>query len=140
MATILLLLSLLSYFPNRNAKPNLPTGQDAGRTPSECSQPEAERDTLIREAEENRYLIRWVIFVGNEHTSDNLLRRRLINLIEGDVFTRANLAKSLENVSKLKKVIHPVRLSDVTLSLDRAEKLIDMEICFREKRQARRGR
>ena len=140
MATILLLLSLLSYSPNQTAKPNLPTGQGAGRTPSECSQAEAERDPLIREAEGNRYMIRWVIFVGNARTGDNMLRRRLINLNEGDVFTRENLAQSLESVSQLKKVIHPVTPSDVTVSLDRAGKLIDLEICFKEKRRARRGR
>jgi hypothetical protein len=139
MATILLLISLLASLPNQGAKSTLPVEQNAARTPSECSQPEAERDSLIREAEGNHYTIRWVIFVGNEHTSDYVLRRRMINLTEGDVFTRGNLVKSLESVSKLKKIIHPVKLGDVTIRLDRAEKLVDMEICYKEKRRSRRG-
>jgi outer membrane protein assembly factor BamA len=63
-----------------------------------------------------------------------VLRRRLINLIEGDVFTRENLAKSLESLSKLKKIVYPVKFSDVTVSLDRSDKLVDIEICFKEKR------
>ena len=139
MATILLLISLLTYLPNQDTRPTLPVEQNADRTPSECSQPEGERDSLLREAGENQYTIRWVIFVGNEHTSDYVLRRRLINLTEGDVFTRGNLVKSLESVSKLKKIIHPVKLSDVTIRLDRAKKLVDMEICFKEKRRSHRG-
>jgi hypothetical protein len=135
MMTILLLVSLLSYFPNQQAKSNPPAEQGAGHTSPECSQPEAERDSLMREAEEGQYMIRWVMFVRNEHTSDNLLRRRLINLTEGDVFTRENLVKSLERMSKLKKSIHPANLSDVTIILDRAKKVIDIDICLKEKRR-----
>lgn len=134
MTIIILLMSLLAYLPSQDAKSTLPVGQNTDRAP-ESSQPTAERDSLIREAEENQYTIRWVIFVGNEHTRDYVLRRRLINLTEGDIFTRENLVKSLESVSKLKKIIHPVKLSDVTIRLDRSEKLVDMEIYFKEKRR-----
>ena len=139
MVTILLLISLLTCPPNQNAKSALLVGQATDRTSLECSQPEAERDSLIREAEENQYTVRRVEFVGNEHTRDYVLRRRLINLTEGDVFTRLNLVKSLESLSKLKTVIHPVKLSDLTIRLDRADKLVDMEICFKERRRSRRG-
>ena len=65
-----------------------------------------------------------------------MLRRR-ITLQEGDVFTRQNLVRSLKNVSKLKRIIYPVKLSDVILSLDRPEKIVDLSICFRERRPHR---
>ena len=62
-------------------------------------------------------------------------------LEEGDVFTRENLVQSLESVSKLKRIIYPVKLSDVIVRLDRAEKIIDMTICLKERRhhRAKRG-
>jgi outer membrane protein assembly factor BamA len=65
-----------------------------------------------------------------------VLRRRIL-LQEGDIFTRENLVKSLENVNQLKKIIYPVKLSDVIIRLDRSEKIVDMTICFKEKRKKR---
>ena len=131
MTITFLLISLLTCLPSQDAPSTQPVKQDT--TPTVCAQPAAERDSLIREAEDNQYWIRWVYFVGNEHTRDRVLRRRLINLNEGDVFTRENLVNSLESVSKLKKIIHPVTLSDVTIRLDKSEKIVDMELCFKEK-------
>jgi hypothetical protein len=135
MAILLLLASLLAYVPDQDAKSNPPAGPAAVAAPAECSQSEAERDSLMREAEEARYVIRWVMFARNEHTSDNALRRRLVNLNEGDVFTRDNLVKSLAGINRLKKSIHPAALGDVTVTLDRAEKFIDIDICLKEKRK-----
>jgi hypothetical protein len=137
MMIILLLVSFFIYTPGQ--EPNLapparePAAQDSERAPFNCSQSAAEQDRLIREALENRYTIRLVELLGNEHTRDFVLRRR-ITLLEGEVFTRENLLKSLKNVSRLKRIIHPVKLSDVIVRLDRPEKMIDLTICFKEKR------
>ena len=106
--------------------------QDSKRSPSTCAQTETEQEALIRETVENKYLVRRVEFIGNTNTSDNVLRRKIL-LQEGDVFTRKKLVKSLENVTKLKKIIYPVKLSDVIIRLDHAEKSIDMAICFKER-------
>jgi hypothetical protein len=135
MPTTLLLISLLACLPTQGAKPKSPVAPVTERTPSECSQPEAERESLIREAEEHQYMVWMVIFRGNTHTRDGVLRRRMINLTGGgDVFTRENLVNSLKNVSKLKKIIYPVGLTDVKVSLDREGKVINLDICFRERR------
>ncbi len=135
MATLLLLISLLSLMPNQDAQSTAPAGQAIERPPAECSQPEAQRDSLIREAEQRQYMIRWVMFARNAHTNDGVLRRRLVNLNEGDVFTRDNLVKSLERVSKLKRSVHPIGLNEVTVAVDREKKLIDIDICLKEKRR-----
>ncbi len=132
MTTLLLLISLLSHFPSQDAKSTAPATEGP---PAECSQPEAQRVSLIREAEQRRYMIRWVMFARNEHTNDSVLRRRLVNLNEGDVFTRDKLVKSLERMSKLKRSIHPIEMNDVTVAVDRSKKLIDIDICLKEKRR-----
>ena len=100
-----------------------------------CTQPATEQDPLLREAIGNRYTVRIVEFVGNEHTRDYTLRRRIF-LQEGDVFTRENLTKSIRSVSKL-KIIDPVRMSDVIVRLERPDKLIDLAFCFRERHPRR---
>jgi hypothetical protein len=136
MATILLLISLLAFLPTQGSKSKSSAVQAAGPTPSECWQPETERESLMREAEERQYMVWMVTFWGDTHTRDSVLRRRMINLTGGgDVFTRENLVNSLKNVSRLKKVIYPVGLSDVKVSLDRERKTINIDICFREKRR-----
>ena len=57
-------------------------------------------------------------------------------LQEGNAFARAILIKSLKSVNKL-RTIYPVRLSDVLAHLNDQEKVIDVAICFREKKQLR---
>ena len=96
------------------------------------AQSSTERESLLREAIKNRYTVRRVEFTGNEFTRDNILRRRIF-LQEGDRFTRRNLLRSIANVSKL-RIIYPVRLNDVSVRLDRTDKLIDLTIRFRERR------
>lgn len=136
MTAIILLISLLSCLPSREAKSTHPAEepvtQEPIRSAFKCSQSAAEQDPLIREAIANQYWVRRVEFYGNEYTRDNVLRRRVM-LMEGDVFTRENLVKTLESVSKLKKIVYPVKLSDVIVRLDRPEKIIDMTICFKER-------
>jgi hypothetical protein len=104
--------------------------------PYKCSQPVTEQTALIREAETNQYTVRRVEFIGNRYTRDAVLRRRInVLLQEGELFTREKLIISLRNVSRL-KVIYPVRLSDVEIRLDKSGKMIDVTICFRERRRA----
>jgi hypothetical protein len=55
-------------------------------------------------------------------------------LQEGEKFRRSNLVRSLKNVSRL-KTLHPVRFSDVMLRLEESDKLVDMVICFKEKKR-----
>lgn len=101
-----------------------------------CSQPASEQNAIIREAETDKYTTRRVEFNGNRYTGDMVLRRRIIvGLQEGDLFTRRNFIKSLRNVSKL-KIIYPVRPRDVVMHLNRSEKTVDMNICFKERRRS----
>ena len=89
---------------------------------------------LIREAEEDQYNVRRVEFLGNAHIRDAILRQRVL-LKEDDLFTKNNLVQSLRNLSRL-KIIKPVRLKDVELHLDKAEKAVDIGIRVRERRKA----
>ena len=98
-----------------------------------CNQPAREQASIIQEAEANHYLIRRLEFVGNESISDGVLRKRMGAVQEGAKFKRSNLVRSLKNVSRL-KTLHPVRFSDVMLRRERSEKLVDMVICFHEKK------
>ena len=131
-------LFILSLVANVAAfQPTLPRRLAPPQTADsfKCTQPAPEQDPLLREAIENRYTVRSVEFVGNEHTRDYRLRRRIF-LQEGDVFNRENLTKSIRSVSKLKN-IYPVRLSDVIVRLERPDKLIDFAFCFRERHPRR---
>ena len=138
LITFILLVSFFTYLAGQEAKAAQPGKQtftqDPDREPFKCSQRADEQEPLIREAAKNQYTIIWVVFSGNEHTRDRVLRRRVM-LQAGDVFTRENLVKSLKSLSQLKKIIYPVNLSDVIISLDRPEKIINMTICFKEKRR-----
>jgi outer membrane protein assembly factor BamA len=102
-----------------------------------CAQPVADQAAIIREAEANDFTIRRLEFVGNERISDWVLRRRMSTLQEGERFSRSNLERSLANVSRL-RIIYPVRFSDVVLRLEKSEKLVDMVICFKEKKVAKK--
>lgn len=117
--------TLLLGFLSVNAAP-----QNTSNLKFECYQPAAEQRSLIRHAEENRYTLRRVEFSGNQHTADQLLRRRL-TLNEGNFFTRASLIRSLRRLSALK--IKSVRLSDVKIRLDHSDKVVDTLICLKER-------
>lgn len=104
----------------------------AGTEVSQCSQPAAEQAALIRTAENGQYHTRRVEFVGNNYTRDHILREKTnIGLQDGELFTRHNLLKSLENVNKL-KIIHPVSLKNVVVHLNESEMIVDLLICLRE--------
>ena len=99
-----------------------------------CAQPAREQAEIIKVAEANHYSIRRLEFLGNERISDWTLRKRMRALQEGEKFRRSNLVRSLKNVSRL-KTIHPVRFSDVMLRLNESDKLVDLVICFKEKKR-----
>ena len=99
-----------------------------------CTQPAGEQAAIIREAEANDYFIRRLEFLGNENIQDGVLRKRMRALQEGEKFRRTNLVSSLKNVSRL-KTLQEVRFSDVVLRLEKSDKLMDMIICFREKKK-----
>jgi hypothetical protein len=88
---------------------------------------------LIDEAQQAEYTVRRVEFMGNEHVRDNILRKRFVQQ-EGEVFAKKALEQSLRNFSKL-RMIYPVTLNDIEVQLDREEKLVDLTIYFRERRQ-----
>ena len=102
-----------------------------------CTQPVADQAAIIREAETNHFTIRRIEFVGNAHTSDGVLRKRMSALQEGGKFSKRNLNRSLTDVSRL-KVIYPVQLRDVVLRLERFERLVDVVVCFKERTVAKR--
>lgn len=108
--------------------------QSNPHAPFECAQPTKVQNAIIHEAERDQYTTRRVEFIGNKYTRDVVLRRRIIiGLQEGDLFTRRNLIRGLRNVSKL-KMIHPVKVKDVELHLNRSEKTVDLSICFKERK------
>src|SRR5207244_4483358 len=81
------------------------SGNQKGR--SRCGQPAAEQAAILRKAQNEKYSLRRIEFIGNAKTDDGTLRRRIM-LQEGNVFTRAILIKSLKSVNKL-RTIYPVR-------------------------------
>jgi outer membrane protein assembly factor BamA len=88
-------------------------------------------------AETNHFTIRRIEFVGNAHTSDGVLQKRMSALQEGEKFSKRNLNRSLTDVSRL-NVIYPVQLRDVVLRLERFERLVDVVVCFKERTVAKR--
>ena len=138
MLVIILLVTLLTNLPTQEAKTTHSTKeavtQESNQAPFKCLQPAAEQDALVRRAEAEGYVVRLIFFNGLEHTRDQTLRRRLL-LIEGDLFTRENLVKSLKNVGK-SKALYPVRLRDVVIELsDDGEKKVNTSFCFKERRR-----
>lgn len=93
------------------------------------------RSRLMSEAD-GRYTVRFVVFDGNRYTRDNILRRELAVLREGEPFTVEALRRDLANVSRL-PIIHPIEIDDVDVSLNRADAIIDLTLFFRERPSAR---
>ena len=115
------------------------TGVNLWIVPGSSSRPDEAGyySQLMEDAQQTEYTVRRVEFMGNEHTRDDILRKRFMQQ-EGDVFSRKALEQSLNNYSKL-PMIYPVTLNDVEVRLDREEKLMDLTIYFRE-RPGRRAR
>jgi hypothetical protein len=100
-----------------------------------CSQSTGSREALIQRAEKLRFTVRRVEFLGNTYTRDEVLRRRMTGLQEGDLFSRQKLVNSLRSMSKLRNEIYPVKLKSVELQLNEREQTVDMMICFKPKRR-----
>jgi hypothetical protein len=106
----------------------------AGASGSDCSQPAAERNALIGEADQKQFILRCTTFIGLTYTHDNVVRDRMTPIvIEGDVFSRAKLVRALRSMSALKRSIYPLGLANVIIQLDRSEALVDLTICFRQR-------
>ena len=105
-----------------------------GPGPPRWTQTAAERSALISEAERNRFVVRRVEFLGNTNTRHHVLASRLA-FQEGDLFAEALLERSLRDMSRLSRIIKPVRLKDVQVRLNREERLIDLNILIRERRR-----
>jgi outer membrane protein assembly factor BamA len=131
MLTYLLMICVVAYASTTEP---LAIEADAAGGRFGCTQPAGEQAAIIREAEANQYSIRRLEFLGNETISDWVLRKRMWALQEGEKFRRSNLVRSLKNISRL-KTLHPVRFSDVMLRLQESDKLVDMVICFKEKKK-----
>lgn len=100
---------------------------------AECAQPE--REALMKQAEARQFTLRRIEFLNLTYTPDQKMRGQMRNFNEGDIFTRAGLARNLDNMSRLTSEIYRVRLTDLALQLNEAEKTVDMMICFRPKRR-----
>ena len=93
---------------------------------------------LMTEAEADQFLVRRVEFLGNKSIRDNILRKKIPELNEGDVFKREILKKSLLSLSTVPG-IQKVRLQDVVkVRLDHSNKTIDLVILVRPKPRGRR--
>lgn len=128
MTAALLILALLNLV--LSASP-----QNAAQV--RCGQSAAEQDPLLREVVDKRYTLRRIEFAGNETIRDYVLRRRVV-LREGDFFSQRNLARSLLSLNKLKK-FYPLAMKDVIVQLDKADKLVDVTFCFRERHAGPQG-
>ncbi len=84
----------------------------------------ADLNKLIKEAEANQYNVRRIEIVGSLTTNYRIYAKKMA-FNEGDIFTKANLEKSIRNVSRLKE-IYPIELNNVEASLDRENKEIDL--------------
>ena len=104
------------------------------RVPKDSNIELLSRSQLVAEAEKNRYTIRRLEFIGNEHISDQVVRRRLWALQEGEIFTKEALTKGLLSLNR-RADIYRVRLDDVDVRLDRREKTVDLRIVINERRR-----
>ena len=111
---------------------NLPWCASAqNQTRETCGQTTAEQTPSLREANDRRYTLRRVEFIGNETISDQDLRRRVV-LREGDLFSQRNLARTLVSLNRLRK-LYPLTIRNVIVRLDRSEKLVDLTLCVHER-------
>src|SRR6266550_1571401 len=82
--------------------------QVKGRTALNCTQPVAEQEAVIREADKAGFTLRRIELIGNVSTTDEMLYRRIASRMEvGNLFSRRNLISSLKSVSRV-RAIYPV--------------------------------
>ena len=101
---------------------------------SDCQQRATERNRLMAQAEKKTFTVRRVEFIGLTYTHDHVVRNRMTPFVqEGDIFSRNKLVQSLQNISRLKRSLYPLRLRDVVIELNTSEKTVDMILCFKQK-------
>ena len=97
----------------------------------------------MQRAEKQKFTLRRLEFLGLTYTRDELVRGRMVKFSEGgrmvsfnegDLFSRSKLVQSLKNVSRLRNEIYPVRLKDVSITLNESDETVDLLICFKSKR------
>ena len=133
----LIALLFVSDFVSRVDQPRENARMDYAQESAEdsCNQSTGEQNSLMTKAEKENFTVRRVEFLGLTNTPDQTVRNRMTPFMnEGDIFSRKNLAKSLQNMNKLKRTIHPVAMKDVVLELNDSN-VVDMLICFRERRR-----
>ncbi|MCO6511348.1 MAG: hypothetical protein J5I65_11215 [Aridibacter famidurans] len=125
-ALLLLFLLCASFFVSQSA---------AGRCVADKDyiQDSAERERMIAKADWEEYKVRRVELAGNLFTRDETVRRKIF-LNEGDIFTRDNLNRSLQNLSKFKQFVDPGKIEDVRVILNEEQRYIDFSIHFLDKR------
>jgi outer membrane protein assembly factor BamA len=134
-----LILLFICAWLNSSAAVQLETNalavKEEERASVNCTQPVAEQEGAIREADEAGYTLRRIELIGNLSTADEVLHRRIASRMEeGNLFSRRSLRASLKNVSGL-KTIYPVTMKEVVARLDKAAKTLDLRICFKERPQ-----
>jgi outer membrane protein assembly factor BamA len=106
------------------------------RTALNCTQPVAEQEAVIREADKAGFTLRRIELIGNVSTTDEMLHRRIVTRMEeGNLFSRRNLMASLKSISRV-RTIYPVTMTDVVVQLDHSEKTLDVRICIKERLQS----
>ena len=106
------------------------------RTALNCTQPVAEQETVIREADKAGFTLRRIELIGNVSTTDEMLHRRIASRMKvGNLFSRRSLMSSLKSVSRV-RTIYPVTMTDVVVQLDHSEKTLDLRICIKERPQS----
>jgi outer membrane protein assembly factor BamA len=90
------------------------------------------RSQMIAEADRNQYTTRRLEFVGNRHVSDQIVRRQMSELQEGNIFSKVALVRSLQSLNRLGR-FDRVRLEDVDASLNREESTVDLTVFLVER-------
>ena len=96
-----------------------------------CGHDKIGQAELIKEAETNGFLVRRTEISGSTYTRHRDFQRRMA-FVEGDIFTREKLEKSVVSVARM-KMIYPIQLSEVGLHLDRESRDVDLVFCVKQK-------
>jgi hypothetical protein len=109
---------------------------DDNEAPSPCFQSAEKKLKLIKEAEEMEFNVKRVELSGNGRIRYYVFAERFA-FMEGDIFTFANLLKSIEGVSKVRGV-YPITLSNVKIQLEKPNNQINVLFCVAEKKKKKR--
>ncbi len=96
-----------------------------------CDQPKKEKLTIIDKADSEPFRVARIEFVGNTYVRDRDLRKGL-TFSEGDIFTKKNLKKTINNLSRL-NYIYPISPKNVDVALTKTDKYIYMIFCVEDR-------